>query len=118
MPGHRGCRFALRNHQEIDMADAKKTPRKQSNEDHQLAQRGEKQGTESGRSGGVADGSGQAAQTRPGASAPGGQSPEQDQDALHGSQGLAGAQGSGGGAERGMQQDPDQRRRTPGSQNR
>jgi hypothetical protein len=98
------------------MADTKKTPRPQSNEDRQLAQRGEKQGTEGGTTGGEAQGSGQSAQTRPGGSAPGGQSPEQNQDQQRGSQGLAGAQGSGGGAERGMSQDPDQRRKAPGSQ--
>ena len=98
------------------MADAKKSPRDESNEDRQLAQRGEKQGTAGGRTGGEADAGGQSAQTRPGGSAPGGQSPEQNRDQLHGSQGLAGAQGSGGGAERGMTQDPDERRRAPGSQ--
>jgi hypothetical protein len=57
----------------------------------------------------------QSAQTRPGGSAPGGQEPGRDRDPEHGSQGLSGAQGGGGRAERGMSQDPDQRRRTSGS---
>ncbi|HWP18929.1 MAG TPA: hypothetical protein VNO84_07360 [Burkholderiaceae bacterium] len=38
-------------------------------------------------------------------------SPVKGREHAGGSQGLAGAQGSGGGADRGMQQDPDQGRR-------
>jgi hypothetical protein len=92
------------------MADAKTTPLEPRHDDAQLAQRGERQGTEGGATRGEPEGGGQSAQTRPGGSAPGGQSPEQNQDQLPGSQ------GSGGAAERGMNQDPDQRRRAPGSQ--
>jgi hypothetical protein len=92
---------------------AERKTHEQQPEDRQRAQRGEKHGAEGGLNGGEAT-SGQSAQVRPGGSAPGGQTPGQAQ-AEHGSQGLAGAQGSGGGAERGMTQDPDQRRRTSGS---
>jgi hypothetical protein len=95
--------------------DMTKPSHEQSPEDRQLAQRGEKQGSQGGRTGGEADSSGQAAQTRPGAAAPGGQTPDKTQAERHGSQGLAGAQGSGGGADRGMAQDPDSTRRNSGS---
>ena len=92
-----------------------KTSRDQQPEDRQLAQRGEKQGAGVGQTGGEGDAGGQASQTRPGGAAPGAQTPDTAEAERHGSQGLAGAQGSGGGAERGMTQDPDARRRTSGS---
>ena len=92
------------------MADTKKSPHENSLQDRQLAQRGEKEGAQGGRTGSEAEGGGQSAQTRPGGSAPGGQSPAQNQDAQRG------AQGSGGEADRDMSHDPDERRRAPGSQ--